>query len=235
MSVNRFAISSSMLCARPEALTSTEVAIDKTVIVDLGSSWMTDEALREAQAILKRRGAQKDTLLRIGRPDDAAGQDAVTRLSATGAQGFVLSGCRDVADIQMLDVMLRVAEVHNRLEAGSTAILAEIGDSSDFFLSPTPLRGGSQRLRSLLFDGEALTKATASEAVNTAAGRTAAPLLFARAIAVLKASQAGLPCYEMLEDSVSDEVLRLRQTVSLADGFTGVVMRSIDQLAALTA
>ncbi|HTO31252.1 MAG TPA: hypothetical protein VL202_08755 [Pararhizobium sp.] len=234
MSVNRLTMTAPLLCARPEALMAAEMPTGSTVIIDLGSGWTTDKARSEAQATLEQYGALAATLLRIRRPDDELGQEAITRLAALRPQGFVLSGCRDAADIQRLDVVLRVAEARHGLEAGSIAILAEIGDSSDFFLSPTALPGVSERLWGLVFDGEALTKATASEAMNTAAGRIGAPLLFARAIAVLKAKQAGLPCHEMIGGGVLGDDLHIRQQISLADGFAGVVVRTPQQLAALS-
>jgi citrate lyase subunit beta/citryl-CoA lyase len=241
MSVNRFAMTSPALCATPGVLTSPAAlaGFPGTVFVDIEANWTATEAWAEARAILIDRAArnpQTTTLLRIGMPHDDMGQDAVGRLAALHPDGFVLSGCRGGADIQMLDVMLRVAEAEHGLKAGSIAILAEVGDNPGFFLSSTSLLGISERLKGILFDGDALACATASRAFNLSANRVGAPLLFARATAVLKAAQAGLPCHEVIAQAdVSEADLRTWRNVSLADGFAGAVVRTVPQLATLAA
>ncbi|WP_438748857.1 hypothetical protein [Pararhizobium sp. O133] len=234
MSVNRLAMTAPALCAEHAVLMSAEISSESTVIVDLGSDWTTDKAWSAARNFLDRPGALALALLRIDRPDDDAELAAIARLTALRPSGFVLSGCRGTADIQMLDVMLRVAEAEHGLDAGLIAIIAEVGEEPEFFLSPNSLQSKSQRLQGLLFNTQALTRATASAAVNAAAGRMGAPLLFARASAVLKARQAGIPCHEIVEVSLSGKDLRIRQEVSLADGFTGLVVRTPEQLAALS-
>lgn len=206
------------------------------VIVDLSGDWMTEKAWSAARDFLNRPGAQALTLLRICRPDDDAELEALARLAALRPSGFVLSACRNAADIQMLDVMLRVAEAEHGFDAGSIAIVAEVGGEPEFFLSPNSLRGISQRLQGLIFNTQALTEATASEAFNEAAGRVAAPLLFARATAVLKAHEAGLSCHALVGDStLSGDPLRLWQRTGHADGFAGVVVRTMAQFTELTA
>ncbi len=206
------------------------------VIVDLSGDWMTEKAWSAARDFLNRPGAQALTLLRIRRPDDDAELESLARLAALRPSGFVLSACRNAADIQMLDVMLRVAEAEHGFDAGSIAIVAEVGGEPEFFLSPNSLRGMSQRLQGLLFNTQALTEATASEAFNDAAGRVAAPLLFARATAVLKAHEAGLSCHALVGDgTLSGDSLRLWQRTGHADGFAGIVVRTMAQLTELTA
>jgi citrate lyase subunit beta / citryl-CoA lyase len=239
MSVNRFEIMPLLLCAKPHALVlPAEVGIRRpvTMIIDIREGWATDKARTEAQAILDSRYSEGAAFLRIGIPDDAKSQDAIRTLAALRPDGFVLSGCSGVADIQKLDVMLRVAETECGLEAGAIAILAECGEMPAFFLSAQPLGGVSARLKGLIFDATALTKATASQANNNAAGRSGAPALFARAAAVLKARAAGLSCYELLADEpLSSDELHTARDVSLADGFSGVIARDAAHLAALAA
>lgn len=239
MSVNRFEIMPLLLCAPAETLVSDDLPAGRrvTVIVDICEDWTT--AGSGVQTILVRRASDSikgPTLLRIGMPDDDNGQDALSPLVALRPDGFVLSGCGGVADIQKLDAMLRVAEAENGIEAGSVAILAEVGEAPEFFLSSHSLRGMSARLKGLIFDGAALTRATASQANNTMAERLGAPALFARAATVLKASQAGLPCYELLTEApLSLEELLAKRDISLADGFSGVIACSAAQLAMLAA
>lgn len=235
MSVNRFAISSPALCARPEALMPADLPAGSTVIVDLLNDWMTDKTWNATRDFLRQHGKQVRCLLRIDRPDDMPGQQTLTGLVGLRPWGFVLSACRNAADIQMLDVMLRVAEAEHGIEAGSIAIIAEVGGEPEFFLSPTSLSGKSLRLQGLLFNGDALTEATASEEFNSAAGRVAAPLLFARATAVLKACEAGLPCHELVaDDTLSGDALHLWQQTDHFDGFAGVVVRTVAQFTELS-
>jgi citrate lyase subunit beta / citryl-CoA lyase len=237
MSVNRFEIMPLLLCAPAEALVSKDVLAGRSVavIVDIREDWTT--ARSRVQPILDKPDSIKaPTLLRIGMPDDNNGQDALSPLVALRPDGFVLSGCDGVADIQKLDAMLRVAEAENGMEAGSFAIFAEVGEKPEFFLSSHSLRGISARLKGLIFDGAALARATASRANNAMAGRLGAPALFARAATVLKASQAGLPRYELLaREPMPLEELRAKRDISLADGFSGVIARSAAQLAMLAA
>jgi citrate lyase subunit beta/citryl-CoA lyase len=237
MSVNRFEIMPLLLCAPEEALASKDVLAGRpvAVIVDIREDWTT--ARSRVQPILDTSDSIKaPTLLRIGMPDDNNGQHALSQLVALRPDGFVLWGCAGVADIQKLDAMLRVAEAENGTEAGSFAILAEVGGKPEFFLSPHSLRGIPARLKGLIFDGAALARATGNRANNDMAGRVGAPALLARAATVLKASQAGLPRYELFaREPMSLEELRAKRDISLADGFSGVIARSAAQLAMLAA
>jgi len=239
MSVNRFEIMPLLLCAPAEALVSADIPAGRpvTVIVDICEDWTTAD--NRVQPILDRRAsdsAKGPTLLRIGMPDDDNGQDALSPLVTMQPAGIVLSGCSGLADIQKLDAMLRVAEAENGLEAGSVAILAEVGEMPEFFLSSQSLRGISARLKGLIFDGAALARATASQTNNAMAGRLGAPALFARAATVLKARQADLACYELLtQEPLPLEELLAKRDISLADGFSGVIVCSAAQLALLAA
>ena len=235
MSVNRFENTVAMLRARPEDLAGVEPGESSVaMIIDIGTDWHGPDAASAAQAVSRDRGAGP-VLLRIDLPgDDDAAQEALARLTGLWPDGFVLSGCAGGADIQRLDVMLRVAEAETNLEDGSIVILAEIGREPGFFLSDAPLAGISARLKGLIFDGAALLDATASRAMNEAAARPGAPMVMARAVAVLKASQAGIRCWEQLPNgSLSEERLRSLREAALADGFSGLVARNAAQLQAL--
>lgn len=235
MSVNRFENIVALLRARPGELAGAKLDdCSVATIVNIGPAWHGPDAASAAQAALGDRGAGP-VLLRIDLPgDDDGAQDALARRVALRPDGFVLSGCGGGADIQRLDVMLRVAEAQVGIEDGSIAILAEVGRQPGFFLSAGALAGVSARLQGLIFDGAALLEATASRAVNEAAARPGAPMITARAVAVLKASQAGIRCWEQLPDgNFSMDDLRTLRDATLADGFTGLVARNPAQLQAL--
>ncbi len=235
MSVNRFEITLPMMCATPDALPSKSgTGGASTTILDIRRDWMTKSAADQARRIIKhRQSAEGSTLLRVGTPDDEAGQTAIEQLATLRPHGFVLSGCGGVADIQKFDVMLRVAEATHGLEAGSVGLVAEIGENLAFLLSQMSLKDVSYRLNAIIFDSEGLTQATASQTFNVAASRAGAPLLLARAAVVIKARQAGIACYDLLHES--DVNPRTTRDIALADGFSGVIARNAAQLEALSA
>lgn len=235
MSVNRFEMTLPVLFATLDALPSRIEAHEiATVILDIRKHWVTGSAADEMRTVLRQRQSKAGyTLFRVGIPNDEAGLTAIERLVALRPHGFVLSGCGSVADIQKFDVMLRVAEARKGIESGSIGLVAELGEDAAFLLSQTSLKDVSHRLKAIIFDSESLTQATASQAFNTAASRTGAPLLLARAAAVIKARQAGIACYELLRDRDDDP--QTRRNIALADGFAGVVARNAGQLAALAA
>jgi citrate lyase subunit beta / citryl-CoA lyase len=220
MSVNRFEIMP-LLCATPEALSDAPADGRVSIIVDIRGDW--EAANIRARALFDSRTTRDPkgrTLLRIRMPSDDDGEEGLGKLAALQPDGFVLSGCGRVADIQKLDVMLRVAETEHGLQEGAIRIFAEVGEKAEFFLSEPPLRNVSERLQGLIFDGAALAESTSSQVHNIAAGRTGAPMLFARATAVLKARQAGLVCYELLTDApLSANELRTVQTSRLPTVF----------------
>ncbi|MBP1856599.1 aldolase [Rhizobium herbae] len=237
MSVNRFEITALLICATPDVRVAETVSGRRvTVIIDIRENRATETAAAARSVIDRRRAATAagPTLLRIGRPDDDFGQDAIGRLVALRPDGFVLSGCGGLADVQRLDVMLRVAEAEQGIESGSTVVLAEVGQRPEFFLSGQSLKGVSDRLKAIVFDGAGLMHATASQAVNTPAARAGAPLLLARAAAIIKARQADLPCYDLLPENLpQDDDPQTVRDIALADGFSGVIARNAAQLAAL--
>jgi len=239
MSVNRFEITALLICATPDVRVAETVSgRPVTVIIDIRENWATETASSAARSVIDHRRAETaagPAVLRIGIPDDDFGQDAIGRLVALRPDGFVLSGCGGVADVQRLDVMLRVAEAEQGIESGSIVVLAEVGRRPEFFLSGQSLRGVSDRLKAIVFDGAGLMHATASQAVNAPAARAGAPLLLARAAVIIKARQADLPCYDLLQEEYpSDDDMKTLRNISLADGFSGLVVRTASQLATLT-
>jgi len=160
-------------------------------------------------------------LVRIGGFGGGFAERDVTVLKNGRPQAILLSACRNVADIQKLDVVLTVFEAEGNLPIGSTAILAECGAEAEFFLSPHSLAGKSARLRGLVLNAQALSEITGSEPDAYA---QPAPLSFARAVCVLKAAEARVPCYEMLPPEIGPVEMLNAQAESKANGFDNIVV-----------
>jgi citrate lyase beta subunit len=161
-------------------------------------------------------------IVRVGGFKGGVAEDDLAALEGGNPDAILLSGCRNAADIQKLDVLLSVSEAKAVLPAGSTKILVECGAEAEFFLSPHSLAGKSARLRGLVFNGPALAEQTAS---NPHAQPEAAPLSFARAVCVLKAAEARVPCYKIASpESGLADIPNIRAK-SMADGFKDIVVR----------
>ncbi|WP_373413939.1 aldolase [Ensifer aridi] len=156
-------------------------------------------------------------------------------LLASGADGVVLAGCRGPADIQRIDVMLKVTEAAAGIPQGRTALLAEYATVPESVLSPHSLAGVSSRLSALIFDAAALAEACGCRRV-TEAGDVPAVVRAGRAAAVLRACEAGIAAYEMMPaDAVDEWALRRLWINSLENGFSAVALRSWQQIDLLAA
>lgn len=235
MSVNRFEMQP-LLCAAPEALMAVPTDTPVDIIIDIRKDWQS--AGDRVTGLIDHRKAARSPgmiLLRICMPDDDKDADALEKLVALRTDGLVLSGCGSAADIQKLGVMLRVAEAELEIEDGATTVFAEVGEKTGFFLSAHSLCNISNRLQGLILDGEAVAMATSSQIDNIPAGRPGAAVMLARATTVLKARHANIDCYDMIANApISAGELRNACDVALADGFSGVIVRTEEQLAALT-
>lgn len=171
-------------------------------------------------------------LARIG-PADATDVEGLSALLAD-IDGVVLTACRGPADIQKLDVILKVAEAAAGMHQGRTALLAEYATVAESVLSPHSMTGVSPRLSALIFDAAALAEACGCRRV-TAAGDVPAAVRAGRAAAVLRAREAGIAAYDMLPaDAIDEAAMQRLSTNSLENGFSAVAARSplqIDLLA----
>ncbi|MGO4623528.1 aldolase [Ensifer sp. 2YAB10] len=169
-------------------------------------------------------------LLARAEPLERLDEEALTRIIVSGVDGIVLSGCRGRADIQQLDVMLRVAEATNGIAPNRIRIYAEYGSSPEGLLSPYPLTDASPRLEALVFNGAALAKSLGClEPTSAPHQRVAAPILAGRSYVVLKAAEAGVPAYEVLPACADEAATRWAQSLSRDNGFASVVCSSIEQ------
>lgn len=172
-------------------------------------------------------------LARIG-PAETIEGEALSSLVAD-VDGVLLTACRGPADIQKLDMMLKVAEAVAGMPQGRTALLAEYGTVAESVLSSHSMAGVSPRLSALLFDASALAEACGCTRV-TEAGDTPAVIRAGRAAAVLRANEAGITAYEMLPaDAVDEAAVRRLWTNSLDNGFSAVAIRSPQQIDLLAA
>ncbi len=183
---------------------------------------------------LPRKGAGCLLLARIETSGDP-GEDELAALIGSGFDGIVLAGCRGPADLQRLDVLLKVAEAAAGKPQGRTVILAEYATTPESVLSPHSLAGASSRLSALVFDASALAEACGCRRV-TETGDVPAVVRAGRAAAVLRAREACIAAYDMLPVDADDEatVRRLWKN-SVENGFSSVALRSPQQIDLLAA
>lgn len=239
MSVNPLDISTPLLLLAPSDWPAAMRGdyLGAPLIFDLhpgGQAEVSPDAGKALLAFLQQRektATSRPVLVRIGSFRDGVAERDLAGLESGRPDGILLSGCRNAADIQKLDVLLSVFEAAGGLPMASTKILAECGAEAEFFLSPHSLAGKSARLRSLVLNGPALAELARS---NPGADPEAGPLSFARAVCVLKAAEAQVPCYEIpLLESGPADILNAR-TASKANGFADIVVRRPAYLAALS-
>lgn len=225
MSLNRFQTMKPLLIADGTAPAMDVAALNALagVIMDIGCD---TEIVRSMARLAGRTFA---VLARI-EPLERFSEDALKRLLDSGVDGIVLSGCRSRADIQRLDVMLRVAEATNGIAPNRIRIHAEYGGSPEGLLSPYPLTGSSPRLEALIFNGAALANSVGClEPTSAPHQRVAAPILAGRANVVLRAFEAGVPAYEVLPATTDEAATRWAHSLSRDNGFASVVCNSIEQ------
>ncbi|OJF89912.1 hypothetical protein [Pararhizobium antarcticum] len=193
-----------------------------------------DRALLAFLQARDRTIARRPVLVRIGGFPDANAETDLATLGHGLPDGILLSGCRNGADIQKLDVLLGVAEAAANRPIGETSILAECGAEAQFFLSPHSLARKSARLRGLVFNAAALAGATGAMPDYPRIRPAGGLLSFARAICVLKAVEAQVPRYEMLAATIAPDELMPVRTASLKNGFDDIVASGPAHLAALS-
>ncbi|MGT2442740.1 aldolase [Ensifer adhaerens] len=225
MSVNRLQTIRPLLFADDDAL-----SLDVSVLNTLAGLILTAGCGHETRLGLALMEGRDFALLACVEPVGLLHEDDVHRLLDGGIDGVVLTGCRGRADIQKLDVMLRVAEARIGLPANRTRIYAEYGAAPEGLLSPHTLAGCSQRLEGLIFNGSALAKAVGCKEPASAAHQgVAAPVLAGRANVVLRAHEAGIRAYEVLPPTADAAATRWALSQSRNDGFASVVCRSPEQ------
>lgn len=228
MSVNRFKTMKPLLLQGAEAPVPTSSVLGRVdgLIVELGFG---------GDALARPAGVARSACRIFARipPINRVTEDALFALLRNDIDGVVLSECRSRADVQKLDVMLRVAEARASTRRQQIAILAEYGTAPESVLSPCSLHESSPRLEGLVFDGQKLAAATGCEPLPVWQDHvTAAPVAAGRAATVLRAHEAGFACYDVLPQTAMTEIAaRQAFAASRADGFSSVVCRFPEQAA----
>ncbi|WEX78753.1 aldolase [Sinorhizobium numidicum] len=175
-------------------------------------------------------------LLARTKPAEVLTEDELGPLLGSRIDGIVLSGCRGPADVQKLDVMLKVAEAAGGIPAGRTALLAEYAITPASVLSPHSLAGVSSRLSALIFDASALAEACGCIfSPDVKDKEVPAAVIAGRAAVVLRASEAGIVAYDILPAAATEEASVGRCfATSLRNGFSAVVARSPRQITLLS-
>ena len=231
MSVNRAqTIKPLLYLPAAEALPSAEMRkAVQGVIVEAGGDQL-------ARLVAERASEQaRAGCLFLARVGSDVGEDELRLLLAGRIDGVVLAACRGPADLQKLDVMLKVAEAEAGIAQGRTALLAEYATVPESVLSPHALSGVSPRLSALIFDASMLAEACGCKRV-TATGDVPAVVRSGRAAVVLRAREAGIIAYEMLPaDALDEAAVRRLWTSSLENGFSAMAVGSTEQIDLLAA
>lgn len=239
MSVNPLDIATPLLLLAPAdwpAAMRGDYA-DMPLILDLhpdGRAAASPDPVKALLVVLQKHRKASETfpvMVRIGGFKNGVAEDDLATLEGGHPDAILLSGCRNAADIQKLDVLLGVSEAKADLPAGSTKILAECGAEAEFFLSPHSLAGKSARLRGLVLNGLAFAERTGS---NPDTHPHSAPLSFARAICLLKATEAQVRCYEIPPLKSGPVDILTAQAESKANGFDNIIVRSSAYMAAVS-
>ncbi|MDK1388057.1 aldolase/citrate lyase family protein [Sinorhizobium sp. 8-89] len=183
-----------------------------------------DNGIHEIAGAAAAKSASLLRFARIG-PIETITEAGLDSLLASRIDGVVLAGCRGPADIQNLDVLLRVAEANAGIAAEGTAILAEYATTPQSVLSPHSLAGASPRLAGLIFNASALAEATGCSEL-TGETDTASVIVVGRAAAVLRAREAGIAAYDVLPaHALDDAAVKRYCATSTRDGFSAVVVQ----------
>lgn len=208
-----------------------------------GQPLPSSEILRSVEAVVEEMAGSETRLTRSALPGTDArclllarvgmegepGEDELITLIGNGFDGVVRAGCRGPADVQKLDILLKVAEAATGKPHGRTVILAEYATTPESVLSPHSLAGASSRLSALVFDASVLAEACGCRPV-TATGDVPAVIRAGRAAAVLRAREAGLAAYDMLAADADEAALRRLWQNSVDNGFSSIALQSPEQI-----
>lgn len=150
-------------------------------------------------------------------PVDAPEMPALLDLCMTSRIATVfLSGVRNGADLQHLDVLLQVSEARAGIAAGTTRIVAMAGDNPHGLLAAASFAGKSKRLIGLGWDAGAL-----ASAMGLKSGLGADVAASARATLLLAAAASGVAAIDTTELEIDAESFRAACLHARAQGFSG--------------
>ena len=199
------------------------------LVLDLGGS--SDVAARRAlvRAVRVVVGAKRPRLIPLIAPlRSAAIEDDLDAVMAGAPDAVLLPEVAGARDVQHLAAKLAVREAEHGLAPGSTRIVAFPADTARGVLALSTLPGAGPRLLAVAWDGKALARSLG------AAGNDAGPCQLARAGLIVAAAAAGVPAIDFA--AVGDgEALAQACAAARRDGFSGLLARRPDQVAAIRA
>lgn len=190
-----------------------------------------------AQMILRHRQALPEVpvLFAVDAGLDADDLDACfATILPTRPDGLIVTGVKNGADLQRMDVILSVAEAVAGLEHGATTLLAIIGDNPAGLLDAGSLAGRTPRLKAVGRNATALAAALGIDGLSPAPGADSAVSL-SRGLTVLAAAKAGVAALDWIAPALEGQALIEACARARADGFGILATDDPEQLAAIAA
>lgn len=190
-----------------------------------------------AQMILRHRQVRPEVpvLIVVDAVLDADDLDACFAIILpTRPDGLIVSGVRNGADLQMIDVLLSVAEAVAGLEHGATALLAMIGDNPAGLLDADSLAGRTPRLKAIGRNATTLAAALGIERHSPAPSASSAVSL-SRGLTVLAAAKAGVAALDWIDPALEGEALSEACARARVDGVGTLATENQEHLPAIAA
>lgn len=190
-----------------------------------------------AQMILRHRQALPEVpvLIVVDAGLDADHLDACFAIILPARpDGLIVTGVRNGADLQRMDVMLSVAEAVAGLEHGATALLAIIGDNPAGVLDAGSLAGRTPRLKVIGRNATVLAAALGTDDHSPSPGDDSAVSL-SGGLTVLAAAKAGVAALDWIDPALEGEALSEACARARADGFGILATEEPEQLTAIAA
>lgn len=197
----------------------------------------TDDWSLAAQMILRHRQSHPEVPVLIA-VDSALDADALderlTIVIPARPDGLLVSGVKNGADLQRMDVMLSVAEAVAGQDPGGTVVLAIVGDNPAGLLDAGGLAGRTPRLGAIGRNAAVLAATLGIERHSPAPSASSAVSL-SRGLTVLAAAKAGVAALDWIDPALEGEALSEACARARADGFGILATENPEQLSAIGA
>lgn len=190
-----------------------------------------------AQMILRHRQVRPDVpvLIVIDAGLDADHLDACFAIILPARpDGLLVSGVRNGADLQRMDVTLSVAEAVAGQDPGGTVVLAIIGDNPAGLLDAGSFAGRTPRLRAIGRTAAVLAATLGIERHSPAPSASSA-VSVSGGLTVLAAAKADVAALDWIDPALEGEALSEACARARADGFGVLVTENPEQLTAIAA
>lgn len=195
----------------------------------------TDDWHRAAGRVIRHRRAPPGVpvLVTVDSGLDADQLDArLSIIVPARPDGLILSGVKNGADLQRIDVMLSVVEASAGCEPGETAVLAIIGDNPAGLLDTASLAGRTPRLQAIGRNPAALAAALGIAEPSPARSVDGA-IALSRGLTALAAANAGVAALDWLDPALNGKALSEACRRARADGFGVLIAENPAQLTAI--